>query len=150
MASPLKVHITPPDFGWLNMTLKTENEEVFITTSAVYDPYPDMLAWLESIATGDDDTLTINDETEDFYLKTVSLDEDQIYFSVSAQFQTPQQKLGLAVNRFNLVSEFYNAFSTYAGSEEFIEHWLEFLGLDDQIISNYRSDKLEQYLAKKN
>ena len=150
MSSPLKVHIAPPDFGWLNMTLQTINEEVFITTSAVYDPYPEMLVWLESIANGNDASLSINDESENFYLKAAALGDTQVYFSVSVQLPLPQQKLGIAINRFHLVSEFYNAFSVHVSGKEFIEHWLEFLDLDDQIITNYKSNKLQRYLTSQN
>ena len=140
-----------PAHGWLDLILKTGKDRVFITTSAVYDPYPNMLAWLEAIAEGHALTMVINDESDDYHfqLTTQTQNPEWLHLTITAPFQRPLNLLEIKIRRFDLVQQFYSALHQYVGTQAFVDHWLEYLDLDDQDISKYQSEKLKRYLADK-
>ena len=51
-AALISVVLSPPQFGWMNLTISTHAQEVTIFTSDVFDPYPDMVQWLRFIGHG--------------------------------------------------------------------------------------------------
>ena len=148
MSSTLLVQIDTPDRGWLDLTLKTDKDEVFITTSVEYDPYPDMLAWLEAIADGHALNMVIDDESDDYHFQVhhQSQNPDWIHFSIKSPYQTPPVLLDIKIRRLDLVNEFYTALQHQVSSDEFDIQWLEFGDLEGKTKADYRSEKIEQYL----
>jgi hypothetical protein len=57
-----RVHFGAPKAGWIRITLETGDKNGSFMASDVFDPFPDLRAWLEELTGGACPTLEIDQE----------------------------------------------------------------------------------------
>lgn len=162
----LKVVFLPPDAGWMEARIELGEQRFELTLSDVYDPFADMLRWLEAICVevkryGFD----IDDEAVTHHFDAQRLNwRGEVAFSVmqrdwSADDDAPlwRRPFEVRVSRTELVGVFYAALRAMAGfprpaqwNEEWSEEWA---GPDEDFpdgdsFRTLRSDLVEQWLAR--
>ncbi|GAA0591254.1 hypothetical protein [Caenispirillum bisanense] len=117
-----------PEFGWLPITLTAGNQEVSFEASDVYDPFPDLIVWLESLAAGADARLSIDTEGDVFVdFHVFSADAPLVRLLVRIYERgadggiTP--KVDVLVDRMSLVRTLYSTCITFWESEELCAAW---------------------------
>lgn len=61
-AKACKIKIAKPEYGWTTLKLRFDKDEASIRCSHVYDPFPEMIKWLEIISQGQPSRILINEE----------------------------------------------------------------------------------------
>ena len=49
---PISVDFIRCEVGWIDFRITAGNQSVVVKASEVFDPFPDLLAWLEAMAVG--------------------------------------------------------------------------------------------------
>ena len=112
----LEVHFRSPEAGWVHIRIIPLHELYAIHCSYIWDPLPDMIAWLEQIAGGDTDAVWFVDQEGDasrlqFYAARDRTDGPGDFL---LHIQTDDHGItrirGVRVDRRQLVEAFYRAF----------------------------------------
>ncbi|MBP7231858.1 MAG: hypothetical protein KBA28_07990 [Syntrophaceae bacterium] len=118
--NPVIVRFTGCEYGWIYFTVITDEHEVDIRASEVYDPFPDLIAWLEAIAVGVQECAFDMEEEgpeKRFEFRKISYDKFRLYITDNYE----KTLLETFVDRKQLVSAFYNGIKTYASSPDYQE-----------------------------
>ncbi len=118
--NPVIVRFTRCEYGWIYFTVITDEYEVDIRASEVYDPFPDLIAWLEAIAVGVKECAFDMEEEgpeKRFEFRKISYDKFRLYITDNYE----KTLLETFVDRKQLVSAFYNGIKTYASFPDYQE-----------------------------
>ncbi|MCA1300753.1 hypothetical protein, partial [Stappia indica] len=115
--------------GWQPVQIATGGRATTFNASAVFDPFPDILKWLEVIAAGGEGKVLA--DLEGFYLELFAFntsDPARIRLVVAEEpgrdEETRDIELDIDVDRRKFVSRFYQAFRAYACSDDYvIDEW---------------------------
>lgn len=116
-------------YGWMDFRLEADGQAVQIWLSEVYDPLPNMIAWLEAIARGEPECrLEIDEEDCESVLLASSLQdggEAEVRLQIREKYEAADQPVFYCrSSRFRLVHAIYTALHAYAQSDEFDSaHW---------------------------
>lgn len=121
--------------GWISMLLTFGESSLTIRLSHIYDPLPDMLAWLEAIVIGVEECGFRVDE-EGAYVnfsaskQSFASNEHRSYTILNVEPQYDMPPLQLTLPTFDLVGIFYRAFREFADSPEYVRTQWEYLTLE--------------------
>lgn len=121
------VSIEFSEFGWLPVTLRAGGQEVTFEASDVYDPFLDLIAWLEAVAAGDFARLSIN--TEDVYVEfhVFPAESPLVRFLVWGDARDVRGdegvELDVLVDRQSLVRAIYSTFIAFWEGEQLQAAW---------------------------
>jgi len=113
----LKIEINSCEAGWIYFNIILGKQSIEISASSVFDPFDDILSWLNAIAVGVNScSFTINEEGTEktFELKYVS---DNIYKFVL--FNDDKIILESYIERFQFLNSFYSSFVNFYNSDKY-------------------------------
>ena len=117
------------------MLLTSGESSLTVRLSHIYDPLPDMLAWLEAIAIGVEECGFRVDEEGAFvnfsaHQQLRANDQSRGYtvLNIAPQYDAPPLRVTLPT--FDLVGIFYRAFREFADSSEYVRTQWEYLTLE--------------------
>lgn len=91
--------------GWAEMTITAKGHDALITTSAVFDPYPEMAAWLLGIVSGQSESrLSIDGEG---YLQDVIVSQEG---GDELRLRIPNARIDTLLPRALLLNEFISKY----------------------------------------
>ncbi len=127
----LKVKFSPPDYGWIDMTIPPLTDDRSIHCSFVFDPFPGLIDWLEEIATGAQYSVWSVDE-EGVLARFIFLGKTPFRFSEEKDNLVLCRsgsegiiRMGsIAVERVEVVRQIYGAFRTMTARKNYNpRHW---------------------------
>ena len=115
---PVIVEFTECDAGWICFTVKAGTHEVKISASEVFDPFPDLIAWLESIAIGVQEcAFDMEEEGPEKRFEYRKLAYDRFRFRITDNYQ--ETVLEAFVDPKQLIAAFYNGIKEFSASAEY-------------------------------
>jgi hypothetical protein len=124
------------DSGWIHFTVTVGTRTAEIRASELYDPFPDMLHWLEKIAAGRRRSAFVIDQEG---LKTqfvaIQKDADKMLFGVRDIDGNAEVHIRKLVDRRRLVYSFYRSFVRFARSKRYVEEQWASISLGDRLAS---------------
>lgn len=83
-------------YGWIDMALKWDNDEITINTSSVYSPYKSLVTWIENINQGKlPCQIDIDDESDIFKLKAYPVDNKEQFYLIIENTYNKDNKIYL-------------------------------------------------------
>ncbi len=140
----IKIDIKPckvAQYGWLNFSINIGDKTIHVSASCVYDPFYDLLSWLEKIAQGYKRyVFTINEEKTYVEFDFISFCEvDMLRIKDTG-------KSGLVietcVDKYQLVREFYTSFLKFYRSDNYNKEKNEIYYLYEKIEDNMNTSAL--------
>lgn len=126
------------DAGWISMLLTSGEISLKLRLSHIYDPLPDMLAWLEAIVIGVEECGFSVDEEGAFvnfsaHKQLRADDQSRVYtvLNVVPQYDVPHLQVTLPT--FDLVDIFYRAIREFADSPEYVRTQWEYLTFEQAV-----------------
>jgi hypothetical protein len=125
----LKVEFTLPKWGWIRCRLHPLHELYAISCTHIWDPFGDMIHWLEQIADEHEAaTWSINQEGDcsrlQFYGANGTIDDPSDYLLHIQTSGSIDRVRGVKVDRRQLVSSFYLAFRAMVEDPAYsARHW---------------------------
>lgn len=131
----LSVKFGDCDVGWISMLLTSGGRSLRFRLSHIYDPLPDMLAWLEAITIGVEECGFRVDEEGAFvnfsaHKQLRADDQSRVYTVLNVVPQYDVQPLQAIMPTTDMVAAFYRAFRTFADSPEYVREQWEYLTLE--------------------
>lgn len=131
----LSVKFGDCDAGWISMLLTSGNSSLRLRLSHVYDPLPDMLAWLEAVVIGVEECGFRVDEEGAFvnfsaHKQLRTDDQSRFYTALNIVPQYDVPPLQATLPTYDLVEIFYRAFRAFADSSEYVREQWEYLTLE--------------------
>lgn len=117
------------EYGWITMWLTVDSYTLTVGLSHIYDPLPDMLAWLEAIIIGVEECgFNIDEEGSivKFFARKEfnSILEPHLFTALNVMPNYDVQPLQVTLPTRELVKIFYHAFRDFATSDSYVrEHW---------------------------
>lgn len=162
----LAAAMSPPEWGWIDLTLASEETSVTIRCSSVFDPIRELLGWLESIIAGNHPRMSIDQEGSHAELHvlpgTLKAREQQRVDERSPRVQfvvlidraeVMDVELNILIPRRALVFSLYSAWQTVQryDSARIRRHWSGEWGSDSEAQydgATLRSVAIEEWLSK--
>lgn len=105
--------------GWITLIICAGDKSIQISLSEVFDPAPDLLAWLEAVSTGVEKcSFRIDEEGVLTQLIAAQRHDDQVKFRVE-RLDVSAQHVELVLKRRELVSTIYQAFLAFSASPDY-------------------------------
>lgn len=115
-------------YGWIDMALKWDNDEITINTSSVYSPYKSLVTWIENINQGKlPCQLDIDDESDIFRLKAYPVDNKELFYLIIENTYDKDNRIYLEglFNRGEFIGEFCYKFRHFLTTEYDNEYWTD-------------------------
>jgi hypothetical protein len=145
----LAVSVSAPTAGWIGLHVAPLDEAVAIVCTYLDDPFPEMIAWLEKIATGDNEAIwTIDEEGATvrlIWLESRGWGDRCEHLLFCRTWWEDLTTAGLRVTRRDVVEKFYRAFRAMAERDDYDPDQWEDNGSE---LPALRSDVIESYLAE--
>ncbi|MEQ1953258.1 hypothetical protein [Mesorhizobium sp. CN2-181] len=159
----IDVEFSPPDVGWIDITIATAAQKAELSLSQVFDPFDgEFTGWLERIVCEPRAALEFDVEgpIAIFAAEPIAASED-VVFSLMLRLHTNEEEneFECIIPRRRLVSDFYNSLVQFWESAVVAEKWLEWMYMytdpDDiaELDERYRrpwsvrSEVVDNYLA---
>lgn len=137
-ATKINVNFTKCDAGWIDFNVQTEDGiSVEVCASHIFDPFPQMIRWLEAILNGIPEcAFIIDEEGAEKVFRVRCNGADAQHFILSDDVGT--EFIHAVVNPMQLVSNFYMALREFAQSSKYrhCEWQVETLG--ERLMRCYR------------
>jgi len=113
------------DVGWQPVSIAAGGKAASFDASHVYDPFPDIIGWLEAIARGDQGRVSADLEGIELELFAFALPDPTRVRLVVAFFpgrgeEMRDVELDIDVDRRRFVTAFYTPFRAYADSDQYV------------------------------
>ena len=116
--TPVIVEFTECNAGWIYFTVKAGFQEVRIRASEVFDPFPALTAWLESIAIGVQEcAFDMEEEGPEKRFEYQKVTYDRFRFRITDNYE--ETLLEDFVDRKQLVASFYNGIREFSKSAKY-------------------------------
>ncbi len=114
-------------YGWIDISLKWNNNEITINTSSVYSPYKSLVTWIENINRGKLPCQFDIDEYDIFKLTAYPVDNKELFYLVIENTCDKDNKIYLEglFNRVKFIAEFCNNFVHFLTTEYNNEYWTD-------------------------
>ncbi|GAN33200.1 hypothetical protein BROSI_A1717 [Candidatus Brocadia sinica JPN1] len=115
-------------YGWIDMALKWDNDEITINTSSVYSPYKSLVTWIENINQGKlPCQIDIDDESDIFKLKAYPVDNKEQFYLIIENTYNKDNKIYLEglFNKGEFRAEFSYKFRHFLTTEYDNEYWTD-------------------------
>lgn len=129
LSSALTVRFGDCDAGWISMWITAKNNRMEVRLSHIYDPIPDLLAWLESITIGVQKCGFSVDEEGSFTYFDAIRSQKSMRLKINKSYGSI--KIDLDLTRRELVKEFYESLINFAHSDQYIPSQWETSSLAD-------------------
>lgn len=117
-SNTILVEFTECRYGWIYFNVKAGGCEVNIRASEVYDPFPDLIAWLEAIVAGVQEcAFDMEEEGPEKRFEYRKITYKNFRFRITDNYE--EILLEAFVDSKQLVSEFYNSLKAFASSDEY-------------------------------
>lgn len=152
-AERVTLALDPPELGWLDATLSAAEQTVTISVSFVFDPFPDMVAWLEAIAAGGHPRLVIDLEGKYVGLHVWPAQDGCVRFAVERMDETDRWSLDVTVPRHRLVADVYAALIAFWERPDVVAGLSRWLLIDEDdddnevLVYSLRSPTLDSLIA---
>lgn len=136
-ADGVEVTFSPAKSGWQPVKLSAGGQLAEVDASELYDPFPDILNWLENIVQGGEGRVSADLEGSQLELFAFSLPDPArvrivIAFMPGREDRTRDVELDVDVDRRLFASAFYSAFRSYADSDAYVvDEWGELTMRED-------------------
>jgi hypothetical protein len=136
--------------GWQPVSIVAGGWTANFHASALYDPFPDILKWLEAIARGDQGRMSVDLEGSDLELSVFTLSNSTrarivLAFMSGEMDDIHDVVLDIDVDRRQFVAAFYEALRAYADSDKYvIDEWAALSMRDDLIRKGFLGDPMTQ------
>jgi hypothetical protein len=150
---PIKVTFGKSEAGWIDMRIQANDCEITISTSAVFDPYCDLIRWLEGVILDVPECAFSVDEEGSHALFRASRES----YTGKARFfcwktGESREMINILVDRKEFVEEIYLAFRKYILSDQYEPSQWEATRMYDILIKategKYSIDELVDQLAQ--
>lgn len=115
-------------YGWIDMALKWNTNEITINTSSVYSPYKSLVRWIENINQGKlPCQIDIDDESDIFKLKAYPVDNKELFYLIIENTCDKDSKIYLEglFNTGEFIAEFSYQFRHFLTTEYDNEYWTD-------------------------
>jgi len=119
---PVAVHFLSCEVGWIKFCVKAGTQSVNIHASDVFDPFPDLLAWLEAVAVNVQEcAFIIDEEGYELEFRIKRIEEDDV-FTISGWGEPGAKRdyLSASVDRLQLVRAFYDGIRQFSISPTYV------------------------------
>ncbi len=132
-AGKVTVSFGYPENGWIHMsvTCSAYVQGVFVALSAVFDPFPEMIKWLEDIAVGKPPAeFYINEEGQGKVFRASPINDEEFVFEIAEWLGTRKVEeeplyLYVRVSRQQFLSEFLRRWDELVNEQFDPDHWKE-------------------------
>ena len=152
----LKIQLLNPKYGWMHVKIKANDQYTCIHSSAVFDPYPHIIQFLEELIDGKQPHIEIDEEGvyHDFY--TFNCDNNKIEFIVKryrVDWENEDSReiidypIAIRIDRKIFIKTMYSTILKKLSnlSEKVAQHWYD----DDfHTFKDLKSEKIELYLSQ--
>lgn len=108
------------DLGWIHFDVRLGRQTVTLRASDIYDPFPDLISWLEAIAVGVQCcAFQFDEEGDDKKLELSKISWDRYDLTISQPYDPPYILLSGSVNPVQLVDEFYGKLKLFGQSPDY-------------------------------
>lgn len=112
------VEFTKCSYGWIYFKVKAGGYEVHIRASEVFDPFPDLIAWMEAVTVGVQEcAFDMEEEGPEKRFEYRKINYKKFRFRITDNYE--EILLEAFVDSKQLVSAFYNSLKGYASSDEY-------------------------------
>lgn len=146
-----KIFFHAPRAGWIPFTIAVASVDVMIHTTEVFDPFHDIVRWLETLAGGGDALCEIDMEGCFALLSVHSEPEpDRLRFTVWIDEEEVCPVCDLRLGRRELVGTFYRALLEVWEKPDPETFWLGWHYMEPTDVGRYeiRSEVVEAYLGE--
>lgn len=114
-------------YGWIDISLKWNNNEITLSTSSIYSPYKSLVIWIENINRGKLPCQFDIDEYDIFKLTAYPVDNKELFYLVIENTCDKDNKIYLEglFNRGIFVAEFCDTFAHFLATEYNNEYWTD-------------------------
>ncbi len=134
--------------GWIDFTIAVGRQTAKISASNLWDPFPDMICWLERIAAGRRHSLFAIDEegvTAQFVATAEARDSLRLVVRDPERDVPPQ--IEAVVDRRQFVTAIYTGFVRFAKSKRYVEEEWAAISLGDRLAKRLPDLTAKQILA---
>lgn len=134
MVPALKVILEPSEDGWMPATIGAGSMHVAFDISEVFDPFPDMIAWLEKLVEGRSARLTIDIEGIQLLLHVVETENPaRVRFRVDWDRRDlgagiVPSDIDIVIERASLIGAFHRALIRFSEDEMMVREWASWVG----------------------
>jgi hypothetical protein len=122
------------DAGWIHFTVTVGKETTEIRASHIYDPFPDMLSWLERIVAGKPrSSFFVDQEGIKTQFMAVQKDAGRLLIGVRDIGGNTEVRIRKLVDKRRFVAAFYGSFVRFARSKRYVEEQWAFVSLGDRV-----------------
>ncbi len=120
---PVTVEFQTCEYAWICFRVSAGSQSVLVSASGVFDPFQDLIAWLEAVAVGVQECAFSLDEEGHLLEFRLRYDYPNTMLSLSEEGgETPY--LRVAVDRCQLVKAFYESLTAFSLSDRYVPaHW---------------------------
>jgi hypothetical protein len=135
-----------PDIGWMPVTISAGDQTVAFSASTVFDPFPELVRWLEGMAAGRFPRLLINTEGVNVAFHIFQSEGDTVRFVVTNDAEADDAiDLDVCINRTTLVHDIYKPLLIFWESESLARTWRKEWRYDDDADDDPLSDTNRPY-----
>lgn len=148
-ASSCKIEISVPRSGWTDFTIQFDGEEALLRCSYVYDPFMDIVKWLEAISIGQSARVIINEEGSFTGVSVYIIDEELIRVVVHGYWEDMVVPLDHVVEKKIFINNVYaEIFKLISDKQLLYLQWAWDWRREKKPYPSLRSKKIEQYLVR--
>lgn len=127
------------DAGWILMRLAAGEHSLTVRLSHVFDPLPDMLAWLEAMTIGVEECGFRVDEEGAFVKFSArkqfcTSDPSRVYTTIDVVPEYDVRPIQITLPTRDLVAIFYRAFREFADSTAYVREQWEYISLEQKLL----------------
>jgi hypothetical protein len=150
IAKKCNVKITGPQNGWASLCLAVNEAEYLIHCSDVFDPFPELIRWLENIASKKSSRILINEEGCYSGLSSYNVDVCTIRLVVHSYCKYIAMEIDCLIGRMFFVKQLYDAIQSFSQNREVSHKGWSFHEYNNCKIDyrNLRSRYIEKFLTR--
>ena len=134
--------------GWIHFTLDVGNQSTDIAASTHYDPFPNLIRWLQRIVTGHRRCVfTIDMEGAAAEFVAADRGHGRMFLLVRSPINVIPPRIRAVVDRRQFVDSVYTGFTSFAKSELYVEEEWVRISVGDRLARATPSLTPEQILA---
>ena len=119
--APISVEFLECDCGWIFFSVKAGTQSIKVSASQVFDPFPDLLSWLEALSVGVQEcAFTMDEEGHELVFRYIEgyVDYRSSTFTISEPscYENSRCYIRTYVDRLQLIKVFYDSVTHFANS----------------------------------
>lgn len=119
VATRCKIEISKPEAGWADLNIQFDDDEASVRCSHVYDPFIEMIKWLEMISRGQSSRIIINEEGCHTGISVYVLDGSSIRIVVHRYWDELTVPIDRTVNSLVFIDLIYTEMLTFVPTKNY-------------------------------